>query len=336
MSSRARVRIAVGVVAVAVAAIAAAVAWSGRADEGAVDAVATGPREGAPPLELDALVADGALATALREAEDLYDDGNRAAAAAAFDDILADHPDSLEAAVGAAASTWPTGTTDRLAQLATEHPDSALVQLQLGLTLLWERRDSEADAAWREALAVEPDSSSAVRAESLLHPDMAPGRPFFVPSASFPDDLEGLSPLDQLDALERQAKEEQTAEAWLLYGTALQRAGRVVSALEAFDRAAELAPDDPEALTAAALGRFTKENPSAAFSRLGPLADRFPSSSVVRFHVGLGLLWLRNVAEARKQLELAATSEPGTVWAEQARLLLDELDRQGETGSTNP
>lgn len=321
----------VAVVALAAGAGAAAVAWSGRADSGPT-AQAVGPRAGAPPLELDLLVADRELEAALSDAERLYDGGNRAAAAAAFEEILAEHPESLEAAVGAALAAWPVDTARRLERLAEEYPDSSLVQLHLGLVRLWERRDGEAEAAWRRALAVEPDSSSAVRAESLLHPEMAPGRPLFVPSAAFPAGLGDLLPLEQLRELERRAQAQQTRDAWLLYGAALQRAGRVVSAADAFDRALELAPDDPEALTAAALARFSKANPSAAFARLGPLASRFPTSSVVRFHTGLGLLWLRSVAEARRQLELAVTSEPGTIWARQAKRLLDELDRQGAGG----
>ena len=63
--------------------------------------------------------------------------------------------------------------------------------------------------------------------------------------------------------------------------------------------------NDPEAQVAAAVGRFDKANPSLTFSRLGPLAKRFPKSQSVRFHLGLCLLWLGTSNEAKQQLRLA-------------------------------
>ena len=56
----------------------------------------------------------------------------------------------------------------------------------------------------------------------------------------------------------------------LLYGAALLRLGRTVSAEREFAAAAALAPHDADAQVAAAVGRFDKANPSLAFSRLGP------------------------------------------------------------------
>ena len=155
---------------------------------------------------------------------------------------------------------------------------------------------------------------------------MPAGRPFFVPGTPLPEELANRLPLEQLEELGRRAEASDTARAWLHYGTALQRAGRPVSAREAFDRAAELAPEDPEALVAAALARFDKDAPSQAFSRLGPLADRFPDEPVVRFHLGLALLWLRQVDEAREQLDRAVAAGDGTIWGREAALLLDRLE----------
>jgi len=164
-----------------------------------------------------------------------------------------------------------------------------------------------------------------LRAETLLHPDMPPGRPFFVSSATPPAGIADLPALEQLATLERQANETNDPASWLLYGTGLQRAGRPLSAQTAFDRAVALEPDDPEALTAAAVGRFTKDDPSQAFARLGPLGSRYPDAAVVHFHLGLCLLWLSEVEKARSELEAAKADGPGTVWAQQATLLLDKL-----------
>ena len=102
------------------------------------------------------------------------------------------------------------------------------------------------------------------------------------------------------------------ARAKLLYGVALQRLGRPRSAERMFAEAARLAPQDAEAQTAAAVGRFRKEAPERAFSRLGPLSRRFPHAATVRFHLGLGLLWLGNLPEAKRQLLLARRAAPGS------------------------
>jgi len=159
---------------------------------------------------------------------------------------------------------------------------------------------------------------------------MPQGRPFVVPSTPAPQEAEGLLPLQQLRELERRAETGGDAESWIRYGAALQRAGRPVSAVRAFDRAAKLAPDSAEALTAAAVARFDKDDPSQAFSRLGPLGDRFPDAAVVRFHLGLMLLWLRDLDGSRRELEQAIELGPGTVYARQSRLLLDRLEEAEE------
>ena len=117
---------------------------------------------------------------------------------------------------------------------------------------------------------------------------------------------------------------------WRLhYGLALQRLGRPVSARRVYEDAAKRYPGDVEALVAAAVGRFAKERPEAAFSRLGPLSRRFPDAATVRFHLGLLLLWSSQVEEAERQLRLAARAEPGSRLAEQARRYLEELKKMG-------
>ena len=327
MSSRSRVYAAVAAAAVIAAGIAVGVAWTGRGEEPAVAGATTGaPREGAPPLALDFLVADRSISVALQSAIGLYQDGQRKAALDGFEQVLERDPTSLYAAVGAAFARWPDGTLRRLQELAQEHPDSSLIQLHEGLALYWQGKDGDAQAAWKTAEKVDPDSPAAIRAESLLHPEMPAGRPFFVPGAQPPQELEKLLPLQQLAELERRAREEDSAEAWIQYGAALQRAGRPVFAQAAYDRALAADPQSVEAQTAAAVVRFTKDNPAAAFSRLGPLSQRRPDEPVVRFHLGLLLLWLRQVADARAQLDAAKADGAGTVWASEAALLLERLD----------
>jgi tetratricopeptide (TPR) repeat protein len=240
--------------------------------------------------------------------------------------VLEQHPGSLYAQVGEAMSRWPSGALGALRRLEQANEDSGLVKVQLGITLYWLGQDAAAAAAWRQAEDADPDSPAAIRAETLLHPDMPPGRPFFVASAPLPRAVSQLPAFQQLAELERRARDARDAEAWIAYGAALQRAGRTVSARRAFDRAARIAPNDPEALAAAAVIRFDKDAPARAFSRLGPLSQRFPEAGVVRFHLGLMLLWLGQVDEARVQLQAAVDDEPGSIYSRQASQLLERLD----------
>jgi tetratricopeptide (TPR) repeat protein len=245
-----------------------------------------------------------------------------------FESVLAADPRSLEAAVGAAIAAWPNGTVGMLAALAQEHPDSALVRLHLGLALYAAGRDTAAENDWREAKRRDPDTPSALRAESLLHPEMAPGRPFFYPSFGVPGAIARLPVGEQLDALRRRAADG-GVNANLLYGVALQRVGRAVSASAAFSRALALSPGNLAAQVADAVGRFEKDNPSAAFSRLGPLATSHPRSAVLRFHLGLLLLWIRDVEDARRELQKAQAVDPHGLYGREAADLLSRLEAVG-------
>jgi tetratricopeptide (TPR) repeat protein len=326
VSPRTRVRVIVAVVALAAAGVAVGATLIGTGEDETSPSRPT--NRGAPGLELSVLLRNDAEARGLRQAERAYDSGNRAAARAQFAALLEKDPDSLEAAVGAAVAGWPDTTLLRLRQLAAEHPGSALVHLHLGLALYAAGDDQEASAQWRQALQVEPDTPSALRAEDLLHPDMAPGRPYFYPSFAPTLDLGKQSAAGQLEALRRQAVRGGVKDN-LLYGVALQRVGRPVSARASFARALELDGQSLDAQVADAVGRFEKDAPAEAFSRLGPLAEAHPRSALLRFHLGLLLLWIRDVQEARKQLQRAADADRGGFYGREARMLLSRLEAIG-------
>lgn len=280
------------------------------------------PRPKAPPLNLDFGLRTDAEARALLQAENLYNRGGekqRQQAEAVFKRF-----DSLEAQVGAAFAAWPADTLRRLQTLAAEHSHSSLVALHLGLALYWSRRDAEAETAWRAAEKLQPDTPYAVRAADFLHPSFFTGLPTFVPS--FAAALR-ITPT-VFDSLKRNAATG-GARAKLLYGVALQRLGRPVSAEREFAAAASLSPNDPDARTAAAVGLFDKDNPSKAFSRLGPLVRVFPHAQTVRFHLGLMLVWMGQVAQARKELQKARGQGPGTPLGKQASALLRAMEQAG-------
>jgi tetratricopeptide (TPR) repeat protein len=275
---------------------------------------------GAPPLVLDLGVRTDREAVALRRADNLYNAGKRGQAGEIFGRY-----GSLEAQVGTALAAWPSGFNS-LAALAKGHPRSALAQLNYGLGLYWRGDAPGAKVAWRNARRREPDTPYAVRAQDLLYPNFPRGLPTFVPSFPSPAALDRLSPPRQLAYL-RQLAVTGGARGKLLYGVALQRLGRQISALRQFEAAAALAPNEPEPQVAAAVARFDKADPSRAFSRLGPLAGRYPKSQSVRFHLGLCLLWLGSVKQARQELRLARDLGPRTPLGTEAQRFLAQLSR---------
>lgn len=285
--------------------------------QGAAAVVA--PRAGAPPLVLDLGVRTDAEAAALRRASRLYVRGRHEEAGQIFARF-----GSVEARIGTAFAAWPDHSLQALERLAASHPRSALAQLHLGLGLFWAGRNGDAIAAWREAARVEPDSASAIRAGDLLHPNFPRGLPIFVPSFRPPAGLARLSPPRQLEVLAASARTG-GVRAKLLYGVALQRLGRQLSAERQYAAAAALDPGSTDAQVAAAVGRFDKDVPALAFSRLGPLTRRFPRSPTVRFHLGLLLLWLGNLDEAKRQLSLARAEGPSSPLGREADLFLRRL-----------
>ena len=216
-------------------------------------------------------------------------------------------PPAVDRDVREALQAWPAGTIRRLRILAARYPRSAFVRLELGLAFALAGSPADASHAWHESRQVQPDSPSAVRATDLLHPNTPPGLPPFVPTFT---------------------RARTAAQRHLLRGAAFQQALRPVSAEREFAAAARAAPDDPEALTAAAVGLYDKERPVAAFSRLGPLARRFPHAQTVRFHLGLLLIYLGEIPQARRELALARAEGPRTPLGKRAQTLLKAAQRR--------
>jgi tetratricopeptide (TPR) repeat protein len=319
LSAVSRLRVYVVVAALALAAAGATVGITLATRTTPPTPQALKPRKGTPPLYLDLGVRGDAPAQAIRRASELYRQGRRVDARRIFDRYA-----DLQAQIGAAVARWPRGTIDRLSVLAASHPRSAVVQLNLGLADFWAGDGTKALLAWRAAVRVEPDSPAAVSAENFLRPSFLPGVPFFVPSFPSPAGLERLTPDRQLAALALRARSGAVRDR-LLYGSALQRLGRPLSAERQFAAAALLAPEDADAQVAAAVGLFSKEHPERAFARLGPLTRRFPRAPTVRFHLGLMLLWLHDVGKARAELRQAVHEGPRTPIGREANRLLARL-----------
>jgi tetratricopeptide (TPR) repeat protein len=316
--SRPRVYAIVGVCAVAAAGLTVGVTLATRT----TPAEPPQARAGRPPLELDLGVRTDPEAVALRRALDLYDRGQPGRAAAIFGRYR-----SLEAEVGRDLAGWPARFGDLVA-LARANPRASVVLLHYGLALFWRGDGTAATAAWRAARRSQPDTPYAVRAGDLLYPNFPRGLPTFVPSFPAPAGLGRLSPPQQLARLRREARTG-AVRGRLLYGVALQRLGRQLSALREYQAAARTDPADPEPRAAVAVARFDKADPALAFTSLGLLARRFPASQSVRFHLGLGLLWLGSVGEAKRQLRQARSAGPRTTLGVEAARFLERLASVG-------
>jgi Flp pilus assembly protein TadD len=318
------------VVIVALAALVAAAAVVGvtllqtRGQRTTVPGAVTTPQPGNPPLKLDFGLDASAETRALTRAQALYNANHVAQAAAIFD-----RHHSLEAQIGSAYAAWSTNGLATMQSLAAAHPASTVALLHLGIADYWAGQNADAVAAWEKTAKVGADSPYGVAAEDLLHPTLngnkqIPGLPYLVLDFGVPPAIGKLPPAQQLAALARAAARPD-ARAKLLYGSALWGLEHPLSAERQFEAAAKLAPHDPVARTAAAVGAYTKANPVKAFSRLGPLTGVFLRAAVVRFHLGLLLLWSGQRQKAVEQLRLAAAEEPGSSYSEDATRLLSRL-----------
>ena len=65
----------------------------------------------------------------------------------------------------------------------------------------------------------------------------------------------------------------------------------------------------------------------AVLPRLGPLAKRYPRSVTVRFHLGLLLLWLGQVGQAKAQFGQARAAGPSTPLGREAGQFLAKLQK---------
>ncbi len=206
------------------------------------------------------------------------------------------------------------GDLAALELLAIDNQSDPVVQFNYATLLFCRGYLADATGAFRLAKRAGRDTYYEVEADNILHPQYfqpaagdGPAYPIFEPT--HPDPL-------------------------LARGVVLQRELHQHSAEQLYLEAARLHPDDPDAQVAAAVGRFDEDNITAAFSHLGPLVKRFPTSQTVRYHLGLLLAWTGQRALAVKEFTLARSLGPGTVEGREAAQFLAGLVKAGT--STTP
>ncbi|HEY2371062.1 MAG TPA: tetratricopeptide repeat protein [Gaiellaceae bacterium] len=278
------------------------------------------PRAGIPPLFLDFGVRADREARELTTAATLLNGKHVAAARTIFSRYH-----SLQAQIGLTFSNWPGNGLDTLKTLVAHYPRSPVAGYHLGWAFLWSGRVADAVREWQRVAKAFPDSAEAVEAENELYPNDTPDLPYLVLPVTLPSAPSRAAQERVLAATARKPD----AAAKLRYGFFLWQLMRPVSAQRQFAAAAKLAPDDPAARTAAAVGLFTKRNPTRAFGALGPLTAVFPRAPVVRFELGLLLIWTAQPKKGLAQLRLAAAADPHSEYAREVRTLLAHLVNHG-------
>jgi tetratricopeptide (TPR) repeat protein len=263
-------------------------------------------RPGKPVLQLELGLRRDAEARALEHAQTLLNRDGRATQAAA----IFQRYSSVEARLGLAFAEWTgPGSLAAVKAIAAGAPGSPAALLNLGWADFQAGRNADAASAWQQTASQFPDSPYAVDALDALNPGVVPGLPPIVVNLA-------AVPVKAIADLKA--------------GVRFWDLKHVVSARRKLDAAVRLAPSTAETLVAAAVARFSPAQPLAPFPHLGPLTAKFPRNPIVRLHLGVLLLWSRQVEKGKEQLRLAAAEEPASVsnYAKQARLLLQALGQK--------
>lgn len=274
---------------------------------------------GKPVLQLELGLRSDPEARAVRQALGLFGKHHDARAEAIFRRYH-----SLEAQLGVLFTTWRgPSSLPAVQQLVAAHPHDPAGLLNLGWADYWAGYTAGAAGAWEKTAREFPDSPYAVDAEDALHPSFRiPG----LPVIAIPHAPAHLPTAPQLARLQH-AAERPDPSAKLVYGYVLWALGHAVSAERQFAAAAKLAPHDPLARTLAAVGLFSKADPTRAFGKLGPLTAVFPHSPVVEFHLAVLLLYIGEYRKAAEHFRAAIADAPHSLYAKYATPLLASVAR---------
>jgi tetratricopeptide (TPR) repeat protein len=200
---------------------------------------------------------------------------------------------------------WPNGSISTMQQLGLRYPKDALVQYYRGIALLWDGYTSDAESALESAKKLGRNTPLQGKADNVLHPS------FYAPQTG-PPFYPVYSPIGKNPLLEQ--------------GSRLQTEGHQVSAEKLYSQAVRKDPNNVEALVAQAVALFDEDNLTPAFSRLGPLTQRFPKSQIPHYYFGLLLAWTANPQGAVSQFKKAYQLDPTSQFGKAAKRFLDGIE----------
>lgn len=169
--------------------------------------------------------------------------------------------------------------------LVTEHVNLGIVHARDG-------RPAEAEAEFRKALAIEPGNLSAINNLASI--------------------LMGQEKFDEAEELLRStvARDPGYAMGWSNLAVIAQKLGRNREALESYDRALDIQPNDQRSLTNRGFLHLDLKEPAAAeadFRKALGITDR---SAQARFGLGMALLEQGRNAEGTRELEAVLALDP--------------------------
>ena len=329
VSPRARVLAIVGLAAAAAVAAVVGVTLLQTRGESTVPAGAVDqPRAGSPPLQLDFGVRADAEARALAQAQRAYDKGKVAQAAAVFARYH-----SLEAQIGSAFAAWTKGGgLDAVKRIVGRAPEAARSpsSTSAGRTTGRAATRTRSPPGRRRRRCSRTRRTPSTRSTRSTRRCRSPG----CRRSSRRSRCRAAEPKLPAGAAARPAavaaaaKPAAGADDKLLYGLALWNLRRPVSAERAVRRRGEARPRRPGRPHRRGRRRLLEGEPGTGVRQA---RARSPASSrrspVVRFHLGLLLLWNGERTKAARQLRLAVADGPQTVYAKNAKVLLASLGK---------
>jgi hypothetical protein len=222
-------------------------------------------------------------------------------------------PGDIGKQIETAFRNWPHGSISTMQRLGLQHlggatpkerRQSAIVQYYRGIALFWAGYPDDASQALERAKKLGTNTMLHNQADAFLHGSFYNNGPPFYPvfTPSGPNKL-------------------------LELGSRLQLQGHQVSAERIFQKAVRQQPNNVEARVGAAVALFDEDNPTPAFSHLGPLTTEFPRSQVVRYYLGWLLVWTAQGAAGEAQWRKTVELGPQTKLGKAAQQLLDAIGR---------
>jgi len=205
-----------------------------------------------------------------------------------------------------------------LATLRALPRDQAVVSLHLGLAEIWAGQRSAGVSDLKRTRVLDPYGFYGSLADDTLHTDQRPGYPLYIEPA-------GLPPGDAQQLRALAARQPARSDVWLALAYQLQQTDHVEALADA-RKALELDPTGVSPRVAVAVLAYSKDDPSAAFSVLGPLAQQASDTTEIRFHLGELLYWLKQDTDAEAQWRQVEQDSPDSLYGRTAAALMDQLN----------